>query len=292
MTELAKQLQQIRGLSESVPASFLFDPKTALKIDKDVVYTIGVNGFEELRSEFPEFTTFYSELLDETFANQHCHFETLLKTQLTGIEQELARINSLISPHFLHSGCHKLLEFLIRFYKVHVTIRDEVLFSLLPFHGTKYFIRLLMLCKLDGIWFFLTRHQHSGYILQRSDIVKQCMHELTVLQGIIARAGYSSVHLKFACAVVIELIQSVNKLNETLMQIVLGFVAKLLPGDREDKEMAMAIIAHTALRHNFSPQYLQGVITDLLQYSGEEKTSEVLTISLLLSIHVISYLEN
>ena len=151
MTELFKQLSNIKGLSETVPASFLFDLKTAAKIDKDVIFTIGINGIEELRNEDSNFTTFFSDLLEEKFANQHCHFETLLKSQIQEIESELVRLFSLISPYFLHTGCHKLLEFLIRYYKVHTTIRDEVLYSLLPFHGTKYFIRLLMICNLDGI---------------------------------------------------------------------------------------------------------------------------------------------
>ena len=287
MTELAKQLQNLRGLSEPVPTSFLFDPKIAMKIDKDIIYTIGINGFEELRDLDSAFATFFSDLLDEAFANEHCHFETLLKPQISEIEKELTRIVSLISPHFLNPGCHKLLEFLIRFYKVQTTVRDDVIYSLLPFHGTKYFIRFLMICKLDGIWHFLTRHQHSGYILQRSDIVKQCMHEFAILQGILARAEFSSTHLRFACAVVVEMVHTVSKLSETLMQIVLGFVAKILPGDKEHKDLAMAIIGHTALRHNFSPQYLQGVITDLLTYSDSDKTKQIQTISLLLSIHVI-----
>jgi U3 small nucleolar RNA-associated protein 10 len=288
MTELSKQLLGIKGWSDSGPASFLFDPKVAAKIDKDVIFTIGINGFEELRSKNSSFTTFFSELLDEKFANENYHSEKLLKSEIGLINQYLVTINTLISPYFLDKSCHKIYELLIRFYKIHKTIEDELIFSLLPFHGTKYFIRLIMICKLDGIWDFLVKSQRSGYVIQRRDIVKQCMHELSLLQGIINRARYSDIYLKFAGAVVIEVINLTNKLNETLMQIVLGFVSQLIHETSDHKDIAMAIIASVALRHNFSPQYLQGIITDLLECSDTNCVKELQCINLLLNVHVIN----
>ena len=286
MSELFSQLSTLK-VSLEAPASFLFDPKTAAKIDKDVVFTIGTNGFEELRSQSTYFTTFFSDLLNEDFANENCHFETLSKDSLQKIEKDLTDLASKISPFFLSPSCHKILELLIRFYKVQSTIKDELLFSLLPFHGTKYFIRLLMICKLDGFWFFLSKNSVSGYVLKRADIVKQCGHDLGLLNGILDRAGYSDIHLKFAVAVVIELTYVVSKMNESLLRIVFGFVEKLIRGTREEKELGMAVIGHIAMRHNFSPQYLQGIISDLLTFSNENLKKTMQCISLLLDIHVI-----
>jgi hypothetical protein len=49
----------------------------------------------------------------------------------------------------------------------------------------------------------------------------------------------------------------------------------------------MAVIGHIAMRHNFSPQYLQGIISDLLTFSNENLKKTMQCISLLLDIHVI-----
>lgn len=286
MTELSKQLLQLKSLSESVQSSFLFDPKTAAKIDKDIIFTIGMNGFEELRDEDDNFTLFFSELFDESYAMSHCAQETLLKSEIDFLHSELLKVNALIVPHFLKPGCHKIMEFLIRFYKYHQLIKDEILFSLLPFHGTKYFIRFLMTCQLDGFWHFLTRHQKTGFIMNRSDIVRQSIHELSLLKGILNKADLSEVHKKFAVAVCLEVVQVVSRLSEALMIVLMNFVDKMIARGGVDKEFAMVIIGQIALRHPFSPQYLQGVIGDLLVEEDSDAVKEVLTVNFLAGKHV------
>jgi U3 small nucleolar RNA-associated protein 10 len=286
MTDLQKQLQSLVEIRETSAASFLFDSKTASKIDKDVIFTIGLNGFEELRAEDDRFLLFFSDLFEESFAFSHSSFETLAKAEILAIATELKRTNALISPHFMHPGCHKVIEFLIRFYKYTSLITEEVLFSLLPFHGTKYFVRLLQGIRLDGLWVFLSKHQKTGFIMRRSEIVKQCVHELRLLAGIIEKASFSAMHLKFAGAIVIELISVTSKLSESLLAVIMGFVDRLIQQDKDSKSIAMAVIGQIANRHPFSPQYMQGIISDLLKYAGESMTKELITTNLLLKVHV------
>lgn len=285
MTELLKQLQSLKN-SSTAPTSFLFDPKTSARIDKDIIYTIGINGLEELQQIDDSLLLFHSDLFNESYANTNCHQETRLASTHTEIIQELTKVTQLISPHFLHPACHKIIEFLIRFYQYHNVCTSDILYCFLPFHGTKYFARLLQVLPLDHFWMFLTKHQHSGYVMQRMDVVKQCGHELKLIQGIMNTAFYSETHLKFAVAVVMELVSLVNKLNENFMMTVIGFVDKLIRAGNDQRLMAMCIVAHVARKHIFSPQYLQGIIEDLMQTASENLEKEVFLINLLLRLHV------
>lgn len=70
MTELASQLTAIRKLRPPKTfSSFLFDLKDAQRIDADIIFTIGINGLDELRRVDPHFSA--SELFYEDFAQQH-----------------------------------------------------------------------------------------------------------------------------------------------------------------------------------------------------------------------------
>lgn len=286
MTDLLKQLQSLKT-SSAQQASFLFDLKTSARIDKDIIFTLGINGLEELQQVDDTLLLFHSELFTESFANSHCFQETRSASIHNLIIEELTKTTKLISPHFLNPACHKIIEFLIRFYQYHVNCMKEILYAFLPFHCSKFFIRLLQVLNLDHFWSFLGRHQHTGYVLQRMDVVKQCGHEMKLLQGIMATAEFSEIHLKFVVAVVLELVNLISKLNENLMLAIMGFVNKLISNKGDARIMGMCIVAHVARKHIFSPQYLHGIIEDVLETSSETTEKEVFLFNLLIRLHVI-----
>ena len=288
MTDLFKQLQGLKSsvVASPTPVSFLFDAKTASKIDKDIIYTIGLNGLEELSAEEDSFLLFHSELFTESFALTNCHYESRSQSMQDHIASELVRITKQISPYFMRPACHKIIEFLLRFYQYHSTCTSEVLYYFLPFHGTKYFIRLLQILPLNNFWHFLSRHQQTGYILQRVDVVKQAIHEIKLLQGLIETVPVSMVHLKFVVAVLIEMVNMISKLSENFMIHVMGFIDQLIKNRAESRLMGMCLIAHIAKKQVFSPHYLHGIIADLVTSTEENALKEVSLINLLLKLHV------
>ena len=49
----------------------------------------------------------------------------------------------------LESGCHKILEYLIRIYDVHVYHKTLLLNAFLPYFETAYFLRMIQLLNLE-----------------------------------------------------------------------------------------------------------------------------------------------
>jgi hypothetical protein len=72
----------------------------------------------------------------------------------------------------MEKGCHKVLEYLIRFYKVEKIFGELLSTILLPFHETKYYARLLQILKLDKN-FWLAKHASQGLVVQRSWVEKK-----------------------------------------------------------------------------------------------------------------------
>ena len=66
------------------------------------------------------------------------------------VDRTLGSFLQLLSPHFLHSAAHKALEFLIRRFEIHKYNTDAVLACVLPYHGTRWFVRMVQLLRLKG----------------------------------------------------------------------------------------------------------------------------------------------
>lgn len=287
-TELARQLESLKqtSLPTGAQPSLLFDLKDAGKIDRDTIFMIGINGLEELRRIDHTFLSFYSDVFQEDFANAHIYRDNLTKPQIAALESELNKVIHVLAPHFMEQSCHKVLELLIRFYKVHMNLRDELLSSFLPYHDTKIFARLLMLCKLQGSqWEFMLRHQEQGYIMLRTEIVKRSMQDLSLLEVIIAKSNLSKVHMRFSGVVCLDVVHRVGTLNNSLLYILLPLLSQTLKGNKEQKVLGYSLAVRIAMRQNFSPHYLQALILDILSAADSEINQALITISLLMHIH-------
>ena len=288
MSELASQLEALKPLSlpHGTQPSFLFDIKEASKIDKETIYTIGFNGLEELRRVDLNFLTFYSDLFQESYANSHSCRDALHKSQIQHLDEELSSLLKLLAPHFLHTGCHKVLEFLLRFYSIHVYKREEMLLYFLPYHDTKYYIRLLQLCKLENSqWEFLKNHREQGYIITRSQVIKRACQDLSLLSGIMKTSSLGLTHMRFAGVVCLEVIHSIGQLSSSFLYLLLPFVTQLLQEPEEQKHLAYSLVVRLSLRQGFSPQYLHAFIKDILVYAEETLKDGLATVTLLMHVH-------
>jgi hypothetical protein len=111
-----------------------------------------MKGINELVNEYPDLKPqleFYKDdIFHETSKDYYRGSET--KDLLTVIDNKLKHIVTIISPYFLHPGCHKVLEFLIRIFEVQAHHKSHVFFSFLPFFDTPEFLRLLQCLELKS----------------------------------------------------------------------------------------------------------------------------------------------
>jgi hypothetical protein len=55
----------------------------------------------------------------------------------------------LLAPHVLETGAHKVFEYLIRIYDVHVFHKTALLNAFLPYFETSYFLKMVQCLSLE-----------------------------------------------------------------------------------------------------------------------------------------------
>lgn len=132
-----------------------------------------------------QFTPFERTLFAGSLSNPRAFDrEGQTPKQLEKLDSSIAHFLRILSPYFLLGASHKVLEFLLRRYKIHVYNVDAVLECVLPFHETHLFARMLPLLQIDkqSRWGFLRDAQRAEAPLARTTLVKRCILDVSLLE--------------------------------------------------------------------------------------------------------------
>ena len=129
--------------------SFLYDPKEAANLDSEAVFSVAMNGLEQLKLIDPE--TFESFELT-LFSSSSISFERAIQTKQVNdkLDQELRRFLIHLSPYFMLKSAHKVFEWLVFRYQIHTYNLNELFMCVLPYHETNYFVRALQLINFQS----------------------------------------------------------------------------------------------------------------------------------------------
>jgi hypothetical protein len=132
-----------------------------------------LNGFEELEEKEPMILEYKEEL----FSQSSREFSRALSSipDLESLQKRLDELIEIISPYFMHHSSHKILEYLIHNYEIHIYSKDALIFSLLPFMQTNIFLRMLQLINInnDPIFGFLLPFAKQGVQINRKAFIQQ-----------------------------------------------------------------------------------------------------------------------
>ena len=275
MTSLAKQLSLLARPQPALPsgtkASLLFDVKSAARIERDLIFSIGCNGLDELRQLDDSLVLWYSDLFEETYAEKHYTREVLTEGEVRELDGKVREAVDKVAGYFLFPACHKVLELLIRYYQVHIYARDFLLLALLPYHDTKVFVRLLQLVNLQGCeWEWLRNHQQVGAIVPRADLVTICGKDVKVLSRVLSTSDLSPVHLRFSAVLAAQTVGQVPTLTDNYLHALIPKLSLWLQSGREERAAAYLLITQIASRHPFSPDYLNAIWLEVVQTAGED----------------------
>ena len=185
MSSLAKQLKQLQ-IPGSLPstatakvskrASLLFESKEAADIDNDTVFSIGLNGLEELKVIEPAFSTFENSL----FGDNSKSLERALQSKDVNekLDKHISKFLQYLSPYFLLKPAQKVLEWLIRRFQIHVYNVDRLVTCVLPYHETNLFARVLQLLSIrdpSSKWNWLRPIQKAGVPLSKTAFLQHCI---------------------------------------------------------------------------------------------------------------------
>ena len=187
-------------MSRKAKVSFLFGSKEAYKVDDELIYTLCMKGVEELQSEFPELKGQLEHYKDDMFHESAKEFYRGSQTKevLETIDTKMKHLVTMISPYFMHSACHKVLEFLIRVYEVQAYHKTHVFFSFLPFYDTPQYLRLLQCLELksDSMLLFFEPFAEKGVKLSLEALVKFMSREDGAYLNIFSEIAFKYLTLR------------------------------------------------------------------------------------------------
>ncbi|XP_034937507.1 HEAT repeat-containing protein 1 [Chelonus insularis] len=251
-TSLAEQLKKLRApqtsllLQDKKRPSLLFDPKEAANLDRDTVYNIGKNGFDDLVRLSDSFREFESTL----FARSSISLQRSIHNSKVNkkLDNEIERFLIFLSPYFLLNTAHKALEWLIFRFQIHQFNKDAFLMLILPYHETRIFVRALQLIDLSDQadkWHWLEPLQKPGVPLSSLTLVNRvatdngflkllCTHivKATSIHG--EDSSSLSTLIAFYTMVIIGAIERAQKITEVQVGHLLPALAKGLASSTID----------------------------------------------------------
>ncbi|KAI8359067.1 hypothetical protein EDC96DRAFT_609191 [Choanephora cucurbitarum] len=279
MSSLKQQLKKIgtvdlRNVSEvsrKTRASFLFTAREAADQDLETIYSIAYNGIMELVILDEKFSAFEKTLFSESMKS----VDRVLQTKEEN-EKLDASINSFLaqlSPYFLLKPSGKVLEYLIRRFRIHDFNVESIIKCILPYHETKSFVKMVSILTIDdkSPWEFLNPIKKSMLPLERSLLVKKMTKNRYVFDFICKSVTRSLVPFQtlysFYAALLIDFIKHTPSVNADMT---IAMTPHLIDGLKAKKqpELQLAtymIISQLSSKATFSKDGVETLIDTMLR---------------------------
>lgn len=279
VSSLAAQLQQLReggAGSKRKTDSFLYDAREAAHIDDETVYNLAWNGLLELKQLDAAFDAFDpSRDTTKLFSRQRIHFHRvqIAKSEDLELSAAVARLLDALSPYFLLSATHKVLEFLVRRYEIHRYNVDDVMAMIISYHESKWFAKMVKLLHIHTTrWEFLLQVKQSEEPLLRTALVQRAIDERSVIEFIFAsatRIGAANPKLISLYALVILQMLDQTAVNEAMLRwlipdLLVALKTKQFP---EMQAAAYMILTKLASKAVLSDKVVETLVKHLVKYA-------------------------
>ncbi len=231
-------------LPKKAAPSFLFDIQDAARIDVTSIYPLALTGLDYLATVDPSF----SEFTEVLFPPASKTFNRFTRTvdELQKVDSALAELIKKLCPQFLLPACHKVLEYLIRVYDVHVYHREMLIDGLMPYIDSPLFVRLLQLLNLrtHPTYSFLDARVQRGNLLNKQVLVAEIAKNPKVLERLCAFSlsqPASIYYTTFVSMLAVQLLstrEAAEKLSADHVRILLKF-ADLVQGVKSDQVQSL-----------------------------------------------------
>ncbi|KAJ0181615.1 hypothetical protein K1T71_002337 [Dendrolimus kikuchii] len=259
-TALSEQLKKLTAPQSSIykddktRASLLFDPKEAALKDRETFYEIGISGLKELTALYEGFRVYE----DSLFSLSSKDFERAVQSKEVNknLDQTVQKFLLQLSPYLLLQSSHKALEWLVNRYHIHQYNQDAIMALILPYHGTKIFVRFIQLMNIKSNtnrWNWLMPVKKSGIALANQVLFNQCVSNTATLQFIAKttlnyvkeygeRATQLNTVFAFFCQTCIGVIDSSKNVTEGIINAILPTLMKAIESPISDFRASSYII--------------------------------------------------
>ncbi|CAF0748543.1 unnamed protein product [Didymodactylos carnosus] len=314
MTSLKLQLNKLADahtqwrLSETDSqkrASFLYDPKVASTLDRETVYCLGVNGFEELCLIDSCFEEFGRVLFSDTSLT----FERSIQTKEVNdsLNQTIKRFLIRLSPYFLLKPAHKALEWLVHRFYIHFYNVDDLIRCILPYHEHNYFVRAIQMLRFNSkhttMWSWLSLAQKAGTTIPGIVLANRCATDFGFLNFVCEMISMAvkdfgpnhsslrvmiSFYLKTLCSTIIHNMSVNRKKNDIDENFISNLMPYVLKGLKSKclllKRATYLVLSHLSETFTFQQDVIEDILKVLAKgYSATIVKEGVLVTAVLLN---------
>ncbi|KAF8315807.1 hypothetical protein DL93DRAFT_2154983 [Clavulina sp. PMI_390] len=286
VSALASQLAQGASVNAALLASrsggkpsadsFLFSAREAAEHDLDSILALAQNGLAQLSAVSQGFAAAMPQSL---FSDSSRHLDrTLLpEPEVAQLNADIALALRLVSPHLLQSPAAKIIEWLVRRFRVHEFNQNDVLACFIPYHDSTVFAKMASILSISpsSIWAFVHPFKEAATPLPRTVIASEMVRRpdlarfiVSLLPDALDLEDKQTVHrslVAFSTGVLAEYITRHPKIDEGTIAFLLPACVKMVEADdfagAKDVTLAGAILlASLSHRCELTPAAIEAVL--------------------------------
>ncbi|KAF9526013.1 hypothetical protein CPB83DRAFT_877003 [Crepidotus variabilis] len=238
MSSLATQLAQNASLNANIlvdrsrrkpTVSYLFTGKSADEHDLETIYAVAINSLLSLASIEPKLEKYEETLFSEQAKETD---RTLLRKDVCEeLDKQIVSFLWALGPYLLEPPTGKILEWLVRRFRIQEFNLEGVLALFLPYHESPHFAKMVTLLNIkpNTTWSFLLSYKSAGQKLPRVSLVTEMLKNpdlarfvVSLLPKAIKKKQVHRTLIAFNAATLYEFITRSKILDE-------GTIAYLLP---------------------------------------------------------------
>ncbi|KAH8987299.1 hypothetical protein EDB92DRAFT_1876367 [Lactarius akahatsu] len=188
-SNLATQLAQSVSLNSTLlvdrarrkPAqSYLFTEREADKHDLESIYALALNAFIQLRQWNPALQTYESSLFSDAAKGVD---RTLLPLEeAKELDARISAFLPLLGGDLMEMPTGRVLEWLVRRFRINEFNVEDVLSLFLPYHDTPHFAKMITILRVepDAPWNFLNAYKSAAQSVPRTALVTEMVRNVAV----------------------------------------------------------------------------------------------------------------
>ncbi|KZT37682.1 hypothetical protein SISSUDRAFT_1062609 [Sistotremastrum suecicum HHB10207 ss-3] len=272
--------------------SYLFTGKQADDYDIEAIFALASNGFEQLKALDPSL----AEYEDIFFSDQARETDRTLQSPdyIAELNRSVKGLLLGIGPELLEIPTAKVLEWLVRHFRIHEFNVDELLSLFLPYHESPHFLKILSILHIQEqpLWKFLLPFKKAVKPLPRASLVTEMLKNVDLTRFVAsllptcldAKRGHRCLY-SFHVGVLLEYISRSKSLDDVQVALLLPSLTKPLSSQGPKDAILGSYILLSALSQkcSLSIAALGALVDAILQSAKHMETRQVLTVLVAIS---------
>ncbi|PIL25975.1 hypothetical protein GSI_11729 [Ganoderma sinense ZZ0214-1] len=241
---------------QAASESYLFSPKEARQHDIDSLHALGVNGFLQLKSLLSDVARFEHSLFSD--AAKSLDRTLLPKEQNADLNSTIAAFLPLLGPYLLDVPSGKVLEWLVRRFRIHEFNVSSIVSLFLPYHETPHFTKMVSILHVSDSspLRFLQAYKATVKPVHRPLLINDLLSKPEVARFAAAilpatlrdyAAGVHRALIAFHAGVLLEYIAKAKALDENVMTFLLPAAMEPLQSASESHSEVRPALLHESI---------------------------------------------